>query len=339
MERLDEALIIKYIEGKCSEPEVKRIFRWLNEAEDNRQELFELKRLAALKQHATYTSPEHIERSLREMEKLHYFNDRMRKERRRKLIRHTMQYAAVFILLFAVSWVASCYVTGWTHPAEMIVVEVADDKPFHKIRLNDSTQVWLAKNSRIEYPERFSKSQRRVFLKGQAYFDVAKDEKNPFFVETADLTVKVKGTSFEVNTVEREGLTDVILESGSVDILNKNEDVICALTPGQHLEYRSATGTYALHRIDTKAHTSWRGGVLEFDGLSFAEIAKILERYYYVRIVLDKSIDNEQRFVGSLSYEKTIKEMLKTMEYVTSVEYHVNIDTVVHIRPKKKERQ
>lgn len=338
MERLNDTLIIKYIEGNCSESEIKEILRWLDEAGDEGHELFELKRLSVMQKYASYISPEHIEQSYRELQQINHFNNRRRIGARRRFVRQTMRYAALFVLLLAVSWFAFHYVTEQIHP-DMIVVEVSNDKPFEEIRLNDSSHVWLARNSRIEYPGKFSKSQRKVFLKGQAYFDVAKNEKVPFLVETADLTVKVRGTSFEVNTAEKGGVTDVILESGSVDVLNKDRDVICAMTPGHHLEYSSKTGTYDLHRIDTKTLTGWRGGVLEFDGLNFTEIAKILERYYHVRIVLDESIDDEQRFVGSLSYEKTIKEMLKTMEYVTSVEYHVNIDTVVYIQPKEKERR
>jgi ferric-dicitrate binding protein FerR (iron transport regulator) len=91
------------------------------------------------------------------------------------------------------------------------------------------------------------------------------------------------------------------------------------------------TNNFTKRNVDAELLATWHGGELEFDGLTFAEIAKALERQYNVQIILEKGIDNNKKLVGSLSYEKDIHEMMRAIASVISIRYDIQINTIVHI--------
>jgi Fe2+-dicitrate sensor, membrane component len=330
MNILDEQLIDKFLNGNCSELEVEEILRWINESDENKNELLKLKIIKAKGIYNNHSRHDHIDRSLKELQRMNDYKERIRQEVTRKVKLRFVRYAASILLVIGISLGAFLGVHDYLNP-EMIVVAVEANAPARKVILDDKTQVLVSGNSRIEYPNKFSRGERKVSVTGKVFFNVAKDAKRPFLVETDDYIVKVLGTSFEINSFKNKTLSDVILESGSVEVLRKDSQPICRLEPGQQFEYDKTKGLFTVNQIDTKAYTGWTSGTLEFDGLSFVEIVKILERHYNVRVVLDERVNKEQKFVGSLSFEKNIQEMMKTIEHVTSVKYHVEIDTIVYI--------
>ena len=100
----------------------------------------------------------------------------------------------------------------------------------------------------------------------------------------------VLGTSFEVNAYKFSQTSDVTLVEGKVEILDNNRNSLCTLQPGQQFKIDKRNNHFTLHQVDAEMYASWHGGRLEFDGQTFVEIVKVLERHYDVRIMLANGI-------------------------------------------------
>ena len=106
---------------------------------------------------------------------------------------------------------------------------------FYHLVLSDGTKVWLNADSKIKYPVSFGQDKREVSLRGEGYFEVAKDSTRPFIVSTDKMDVRVLGTTFDVNTYEDEGKSFVVLVEGLVEVsAGKGESRI--ITPGYMAE-------------------------------------------------------------------------------------------------------
>jgi len=319
--------------GECSEAEMKQIFNWFNASEDNRKEWLKLRMVPVKDNYLRSADPEQVARSFRELKKEHFDLMLLEKKISRRITLQFLRYAASILLLLGLSYLTYRYVPYREAPV-MLTVAVTGNEPAKKIRLADHTDVWISAGSRIEYPEKFGKKERTVSVEGKVFFAVAPDANRPFLVRTADYTVKVLGTSFEVNAYRFKQLTDVTLVDGQVEILDGHSVSLCTLQPGQQFEMDRLTHRFAKNEVDAEILTAWHGGELEFDGLTFAEIAGALERQYNVQIVLENGIATDKKLVGSLSFQKDIYEMMRAIASVIPIKYDIKINTIVHIYPK-----
>jgi len=330
---LDEKLVERYIAGECSESEMKQIFDWFKESKNNRKEWLKLRMVAAKHHYIQFSDPEHVARSFQELRKEQLDRELLEKKITRKVTLRFLWYAASILLLVGLSSIAYQYFTSQAN-IKMLVVSVNANEPVKKISLDDSTRVWISAGSKIEYPEKFKKKERTVSVEGKVYFEVTPDANRPFFVKTDAYTVKVTGTSFDVNAFKFKQLSDVTLVEGEVEILNDNMISFCLLQPGQQFEIDKLTHRFEIRAVDAEILASWHGGKLEFDGLNFFEIAKALERQYNVQIILEDGIAKDKKLVGSLSFEKDIHEMMRAIASVIPIRYEIQINTIVHISNK-----
>jgi len=333
MDSLDEKIVEKYFSGECTDAEMGQILQWLKASDDNRKEWLKLRMVPVKSNFVQLSDPEHVARSYRELEKEKNARKQFEHEITRKVTVRFMRYAASILVLVGMAYGSFRYLT-WQKPQKMIVVAVSGSEPVRKIILDDSTRVWLSPGSQIEYPEKFDKKERKVSIEGKVYFEVAKDAKRLFYVKTDAFTVKVSGTSFEVNAYKFSQNSDVILVEGNVEIFDHALAPLCALKPGHQFEIDKLSKRVTLQQVEAEMYASWHGGKLEFDGLTFAEITKILERHYNVKIILGEGIEKDKELVGSLSFEKDIHQMMRALGLVLSIEYHVQTDTVVYIKAK-----
>ena len=330
---IDEKLVERYISGECSEAEMRQIVDWFNESGINRKEWLKLRMVMAKRNFDQCSDPEHIDRSYRELRKYRTDRELLEKTITRMVVMRLLRYAASILLLVGLSSVVYQYFTSRTKP-NILVVAVSAHEPVKKISLDDSTLVWISAGSKIEFPEKFGKKERKVSVEGKIYFEVAPDAERPFFVKTDAYTVKVIGTSFDVNAFRFRQLSDVTLVEGTVEILDDQLISLCLLQAGQQFEMDKLTNQFVLRAVDAEILAAWHGGTLEFDGLTFAEIAKALERQYNVQIILEDGIAKDKKLVGSLSFEKDIHEMMRAIASVIPIKYDIQINTIVHISNK-----
>lgn len=168
----------------------------------------------------------------------------------------------------------------------------------YTVTLSDGTTVLLNAASQLVFPDVFVKEQRIVYLKGEAYFDVASDKEHPFIVKTDYFETAVLGTKFNVRSYSKIDAHVTLLE-GKVTVTNdKTESLI--LEPGEQVTL-SENGKLEKQVVDTYPYLEWQKGYFYFDNVSLIEIMQELGRWYNVDVVFenDEMIDYKMHFVAS----------------------------------------
>lgn len=154
------------------------------------------------------------------------------------------------------------------------------------LRLADGTRVWLNSETELEYPVVFTEKQRQVFLKGEAYFEVAPDSLHPFIVKTEQQNLRVLGTSFAIRAYANESVVLTTLETGKVNIHSKGQEVI--LTPGEQSCLKDGNLTVA--KVNTTLFTAWHKGIFIFQDQPLENILNTLARWYNIDIFIQMKI-------------------------------------------------
>lgn len=181
-----------------------------------------------------------------------------------------------------------------------------------KLGLSDGTMVHINSGSEIKFPIQFIKGMNRtVFVTGEAYFDVAKNKKQPFIVCADNLNIRVLGTKFNVNAYPEDDSEEIVLVEGSVALYNKNSyynSLKCTmLKPGFQAKHSKKTNQTKVENVITAVYTSWMNGELVFRNMSFENIAKKLERHYNVEILIKNKELSSQTFNASFGQESLLK--------------------------------
>ena len=333
MNNLDDKIIERYLSGECSQADIEQILCWLKDSDENCKEWLKLKIVSAKSNYIYFSDPKHIENSYKELLERQHIKRKIERDVTHKFTLRFMRYAASILILIGLTFILHKYISVGKNP-KMLVVTVDENDPVKLLILEDSSKVWLSAGSRIEYPEKFRNKERRVSVEGKVFFNVLKDDNRPFYVDTETYSVKVLGTSFEINAFKYSQTSDVTLVEGNIEIHDRNQVYLCNLHPGQQFEINKLNKRFTLQKVEAEMYTSWRGGTLEFDGLTFVEIAKVLERHYNVKIIIDEEIKSDKQLVGSLSLQKDINQMMRALELIIPIKYHVQTDIVVYIQSK-----
>ncbi|ADV44865.1 FecR family protein [Bacteroides helcogenes] len=148
--------------------------------------------------------------------------------------------------------------------------------------LADGTNVWLNAKTKMEYPQTFRASDKRVVkIDGEAYFEVSRDEKKPFVVQTAQGEVEVLGTKFYISAYESTDKFETFLKEGKVKVTTSNDAMI--LRPNDKAVLRN--GRLLREHIDDMEAYRWLEGLYCFKELPLEEVLKQFEVYYDIRFV------------------------------------------------------
>ncbi|MDR3268575.1 MAG: DUF4974 domain-containing protein [Tannerella sp.] len=192
-----------------------------------------------------------------------------------------------------------------------------------KMYLPDGTLVWLNAGSKITYSQGFGVDERTVYLTGEGYFEVVKNEKKPFRVKTEELHVNVLGTKFNFSNYPDNEEAIVSLIEGKVtadNAIGKNEKV--SLSPDEKVFLNKKTGQMRVLQHRAQSAVAWTNGYLFFDEELLPDIIKELERSYNVSIrIADKSLETS-RFYGDFTREEqTIEEILNLLVSTNKLKY------------------
>lgn len=191
------------------------------------------------------------------------------------------------------------------------------------IMLSDGTKVWLNAGSRLIYPSRFVDHSREVFLSGEAFFDVEKNEMQPFVVKTADILVEVLGTRFNVAAYPEDFAVQTVLAEGSVEIKSANSgknDRGVLLQQGHLAYYNKKTQETRTHIVNLDEHTLWIEGLFSFTNTDFNRITKKLERYYNIQFQYDDPFKGGIQISGKLDVTKDRNEVFQYLQRLTGLQ-------------------
>lgn len=189
------------------------------------------------------------------------------------------------------------------------------------VTFEDGTTVHLNYDTEIRYPVKFSKTKRMVYLKGEAYFKIAKDAR-PFYVITDQGTIKQYGTEFNVNTFTPQQ-TEIALVKGSISITPKDSNQEHFINPGQVAHVDSHKESVNIYSTDLIPYIAWNDGRLIFENRTLESIVDILERWYDVKISFGSAELKQLHFTGNMDRYGTITPILKAIARTTNLQIHI----------------
>lgn len=189
---------------------------------------------------------------------------------------------------------------------------------FYKLNLEDGTQVWVNANSQLKFPAKFDKSERRVVLEGEAYFEVSHDIKRPFYVESRGNEVKVLGTHFNINAYSTNVRTT--LSSGRVQVSNSGE--LLFLEPGEYTKF--AGGKLSKGKADLEHDLSWHNNQFYFKKETIVEISSTLSKWYDINVKFKKDVALDKVYTGNFKRDVKLSEVLEMLTYVCNLTFELN---------------
>lgn len=183
------------------------------------------------------------------------------------------------------------------------------------IHLSDGSKVYLNAESKIRYPENF-KSDRRIFLDGEAFFEVAKDSLHPFAVVAGDLTTTALGTSFNIKSFPEESQVSLVLVTGRVKAEVSKMDAPTFLNPGQGISLSRDSGQLMeTFEANLEQTLFWKEGILHFEQVSFMDLLTQLERWYGVEITVSGDYPKNGGFSGTFKKNENLINVLQTIQF------------------------
>lgn len=314
---MDYQIVNKYLRGETSETEVAEIFKWIEAAPENRKDFIDYKKVWAL----TAKGNENESHAWRLL-----FVPRFRKQKLFKTYLQIAKYAAILLIVFGTG-ITMQYI-GLGIDKEKLVYQkctsiFAPLGQMTNVELPDGTKVMLNSGSCLTYNGNFSYGERFVSLNGEAYFDVAKDQAHPFIVQTSLLNFKVHGTTFNIEAYTDENLVNTTLIEGSLGVMDKGNQELLLLEPGQKVHFDALDPNIIVTNVNTEIYTSWKEGLITFRNEKLKDIARKLERWYNVKIVIKNPGLGEEAYFGTIMKNKPIDQILVVLQLTSSLKYKI----------------
>lgn len=198
----------------------------------------------------------------------------------------------------------------------------------YRIALSDSTVVWLNAETEFRYPVHFTSEQRKVYLKGEAYFEVVRNAEKPFIVHTPGyMEVKVLGTRFNVSSYEDDAEVVTTLMEGSVEISTGEEAI--RIRPDEQVVFNKIGKTLVRREVDAGMYAAWKDDLFVFEEQPLEEIMKQLQRWYEMDVFFAKEEAKNYRFSGNLQKYENFDRIVKMLEEVAGVKIGIQGKCVV----------
>ena len=194
--------------------------------------------------------------------------------------------------------------------------KVITGKEGYFLSLSDGTRVWLNGNSELEFPVSFVKDERVVTLRGEAYFEVARDVESPFIVQTRGLYTKVLGTSFNVKAYDDEPEVSTTLLSGKVEVCLPGDVgdslAYATLSPGMQARVYANRNEIALRKVVAEDAIAWREGKFIFTDEEMSVVLHVLARWYGVNFIQEGKC-RDYTFSGMVSRDEQLTAVLEML--------------------------
>ena len=198
-----------------------------------------------------------------------------------------------------------------------------------RMMLDDGSFVHMNSVSNIIYPNKFDSESRDIEIRGEAYFDIKRDETRPFNIKVKEYSIQVLGTSFNIQAYDDEDEFSVTVESGKVKImLDEEGSNFTMLEKGQKLVFNPKTNVTEIMEVFSEDDLSWRKGILKFDSTPLSEVEKILERWYGIDMIIEGKKLSETPITG-IHKNKSIKSVVEALTYATRTKYIIKNNSII----------
>jgi len=317
METLSKTTVLRVINNKGTEEEAKKVAEWL--ATDEGQKW--LAEAIVQDGELIYSNVLPQLEDVPTDDMLSGILDNIKKMRLRRII-YTCAAALVPCVVLIGIWVNVNNKIGGAlaadHSTETLVIEKGDKK---EIFFQDGSSVVINADSKVVFPHRFGLSERKVYLEGEAFFNVKSNNHRPFVVEMNNGTeIKVMGTRFNVSAYDENDDIDITLLDGCIRF--SDDDQTITMSPNERLSYNRATGEIQVRTVkDAKKSILWTQNILVFRDTPLEKVLQTLERTYNISFnIIDEDI-KEYSYTLSADVSRPLDEILADLESLSSVRF------------------
>jgi transmembrane sensor len=348
-----EDLINIFIEGKIADEDLKIIIEELKKNPGKRKLLDEFIDIWQATLKAGNTDDYNAEMAWQNLKcKIRNTTGHTGQSTSYQLLRRIQQVAAAVIIMVILGTLAfSLHKKGKSSVNPVALSEyIIPYGSRSQVILPDGTSIWLNSGSKIKYDGQFGHNNRNIFLEGEAYFDVTRNEKLPFVVSTAGLSIKVLGTAFNVKAYPDENYIETTVERGVVQVtgIKKNSAKVdrIVLKANQKLLYarndeikksnehngntargliqdKKSKAAVLDDNVSTKIYTSWKDNRWIIEREELQSLAVKLERRYNVSIVISDESLKSYVFSGILE-DETLEQVLEAIKLTAPIHYKIN---------------
>lgn len=197
-----------------------------------------------------------------------------------------------------------------------------------QLTLSDGTRLWVNSGTRVIYPNCFEKKYREIYVEGEIYLDVFRNEDSPFIVRTKDFLIQVLGTSFNVSAYPSEHISSVVLVEGSVNIRNQQKEQV-KLAPGQLVNIQTGK-LHSPKNVDVKPYVCWVENMLMYIDEPLDKVFRKLNLYYGKEFVLESGVA-ELPVSGKLDLKGKLEDVLHTISFSVPI-YFEEINDSIYVR-------
>ncbi|MCK4992701.1 MAG: FecR domain-containing protein, partial [Bacteroidales bacterium] len=274
------SLVTRYLSGELSPEEDRRFQEMLNQDPEKQSRVEEYRKIWESVGSKTEEKPYNLDAEWDLIRKKLPGIDAGRNSSR-SLLFYTYRIAASLVvgLLFVFAWIYATRLAG----TEQVV---AENIPVEAL-LDDGTHVTVNRDSRIRYKKKFAESERRIFLAGEAWFDVSRDTSRPFIIDAGSAMVEVLGTSFNVNAYKENSIVEITVKSGVVALtakVDQQEQIV--LRAGNSGTYNKNNNELKLIPSSNPNKISWKTRELYFDSSSLEEVTELVNSVYNTNLVI-----------------------------------------------------
>lgn len=303
-----EKILIKYINGDCSDEEKVTVAKWLDSDPNNMKEYLALRKLNDMMIWQTDPDVAFQEKS----------KERIPVRRGNRYYIEAFKIAAIFIIALLVSryFLPDNVTNDVMSPIQILHVPAGQRA---EITLGDGTRVWLNAKTTLSFPTQFSGNAREVKLDGEGFFDVTPDKSKPFIVSTAKYDVKVWGTKFNLMAYSGAGTFETSLLEGAVEVLRRGSSSGFMLNPDEQVHIKE--GKMVVTPILNMGHFLWREGILSFDNVPFSELINQLELYFDLEIEIENNRILNYHCTGKFRAKDGVEHILKVLQLENKFSY------------------
>lgn len=191
----------------------------------------------------------------------------------------------------------------------------------------DGTRIWVNSSSEVRFPDHFSGEKREIYIEGEVYLEVARDEEHPFIVHTGENQVKVLGTKFNLTAYPEEPKVVTTLVEGSVEFKNISSGV--RLKPGEQSTLDKETNKLEKQKVDASVYTSWVTGTFEYERMPLSDISRQLSRWYDVQFVFEAQEFRNHPFTGIVKRDQSLEDVLSMIGKTTNIRFEISERTII----------
>ena len=191
------------------------------------------------------------------------------------------------------------------------------------IVLSDGSKIYLAANSLFQYPEKFEGDERKVsLLKGNAFFEVAKDKKHPFIIASGEIKTRVLGTSFHIQLSKSK--CEVIVVTGKVNVSSKGQSV--DLIPNEEALFSGEKLSKLI--VDKSLLINWYTQDITLNEATLQQVITVLQYKYGVTFECENKAVLSIPVTVFIEKNASLESVLKQINYITNLKFNVYDETV-----------